>query len=65
MLSVKIEFFPLDWYSSSPTAIVLYKRIYMCKIKAFYNYRPGSKNKMADNPGDHVASYMFKVYTGT
>ena len=27
MLSVKI-----DWYSSSPTAIVLYKRMYMCKI---------------------------------
>ena len=33
--------------------------------KAFYNHRPGSKNKMADNPGDHVASYAFKVHTGT
>ena len=32
MLSVKIEFFPLYWYSSSPTAIVLYKRMYMCKM---------------------------------
>ena len=32
MLSVKIEFCPLDWYSSSPTAIVLYKRMYMCKM---------------------------------
>ena len=32
MLSVKIEFRPLDWYSSSPTAIVLYKRMYMCKM---------------------------------
>ena len=32
MLSVKIEFCPLDWYSSSPTAILLYKRIYMCKM---------------------------------
>ena len=32
MLSVKIEFFPIDWYSSSPTAIVLYNRIYMCKV---------------------------------
>ena len=31
MLSVKIEFCPLDWYSSSPTAIVLCKRMYMCK----------------------------------
>ena len=32
MLSVKIEFCPLDWYSSSPTAIALYKRMYMCKM---------------------------------
>ena len=32
MLSVKIEFCPLDWYSRSPTAIVLYKRMYMCKM---------------------------------
>ena len=32
MLSVKIEFRPLDWYSSSPTAIALYKKMYMCKI---------------------------------
>ena len=32
MVSVKIEFCPLDWYSSRPIAIVLYKRIYMCKM---------------------------------
>ena len=32
MLCVKIEFCPLDWYSSSPTTIVLYKRIYMSKM---------------------------------
>ena len=32
MLIVNIEFCPLDWYSSSPTAIILYKRIYMCKM---------------------------------
>ena len=32
MLSVKIEFCVLDWYSSSPTAIVLYKIMYMCKM---------------------------------
>ena len=32
MLNVKIEFCPLNWYSSSPTAIVLYKRMYMCKM---------------------------------
>ena len=30
MHSIKVEFCPLDWYSSSPTAIVLYKRMYMC-----------------------------------
>ena len=29
MLSVKIEFCPLDWYSSSPTTTVLYNRMYM------------------------------------
>ena len=32
MLSVKIECCLLDWYASSPTAIVLYKRMYMCKM---------------------------------
>ena len=32
MLSVKIEFCPLNWYSSSPTAIVLYEKMYMCKM---------------------------------
>ena len=32
MLNVKIEFCPFDWYSSSPTAIFLYKRMYMCKV---------------------------------
>ena len=32
ILCVKIEFCPLDWYSSSSIAIVLYKRMYMCKI---------------------------------
>ena len=31
MLSVKIELCPFGWYSSSPTAIVLYNRMYMCK----------------------------------
>ena len=31
MLSVKIEFCLLDWYSSSPTAFVLYNRMYTCK----------------------------------
>ena len=32
MHSVKIEFCPLDWYSSSPTRIVLYNKMYMCKV---------------------------------
>ena len=32
MHSVKIEFCPLDWYSSSPTTIVLYIKMYMCKV---------------------------------
>ena len=32
MLIVKIEFCPLDWYSSSPTAIVLRKILYICKM---------------------------------
>ena len=32
MLIVKIEFCPLDWYSSSSTAIVLCKIMYMCKM---------------------------------
>ena len=32
MHGVKIEFFPLDWYSSSSTTIVLYKKMYMCKV---------------------------------
>ena len=32
MLSVKIDFCPVDWYSSSSTAIVLYKKMYMCKM---------------------------------
>ena len=34
MLNVKIGFCPLDWYSSSPTAIDLYKRMYICKMFA-------------------------------
>ena len=40
MLSVKIEFRPLDWYSSSPTAIVLYKRMYMCKMLPSNRQKP-------------------------
>ena len=46
MLSVKIEFCPLDWYSSSPIAIVLYKRMYMCKI--FPSNRQKLKKRKCD-----------------
>ena len=34
MHSVKIEFCSLDWYSSSPIAIVLYKRMYCICVKS-------------------------------
>ena len=43
MLIVKIEFRPLDWYSSSPTAIGLCK--ILC-VKCFQAIAKGSKNKM-------------------
>ena len=32
MLRIKIEFCPIDWYSSSPTTIVLYNRMYTSKV---------------------------------
>ena len=46
MPSVKIEFCPLDWYSSSPTAIVLYKKMYMCKM--FLSNRQKLKKRKCD-----------------
>ena len=46
MLSVKIESCPLDWYSSSPTAIALYKRMYMCKM--FPSNRQKLKKRKCD-----------------
>ena len=42
MLSVKIEFCPLDWYSSSPTVTVLYKSMYMYMCKMF----PSNRQKL-------------------
>ena len=45
MLSVKIEFCPLDWYSSSPIAIVLYKR--MICVKSFQVIAKSSKKENA------------------
>ena len=44
MLSVKIEFCPHYWYSSSPTAIVLYKR--MCMSKMLPSNRQKLKKKL-------------------
>ena len=43
MISVKIEICPLDWYSSSPTAILLYNRMYLCKV--FLSNRQKLKNR--------------------
>ena len=43
MISVKTEFCPLDCYSSSPTAILLYNRMYMCKV--FSSNRQKLKNR--------------------
>ena len=46
MLSVKIEFCLLDWYSSSPTAILLCKRMYLSKI--FPSNRQNLKKRKCD-----------------
>ena len=45
MHSVKIEFCPLDWYSSCPKTIVLYNKMYMCKV--FPSNRKKLKKKNA------------------
>ena len=45
MHNVKIEFCPLDWYSSSPTTIVLYKKMY---IKYFISNRQKLKTRKCD-----------------
>ena len=46
MHSVKIEFCPLDWYSSSPTTIVLYNKMYMWKV--FPSNRKKLKKRKCD-----------------
>ena len=46
MHSVKIEFCPLDWYSSSQTTIVLYNKMYMCKV--FPSNRKMLKKRQCD-----------------
>ena len=47
MLSVMIEFFPLDWYSSSPTEIVLYNKMYSICAKCFQAIAKNSKKENA------------------
>ena len=58
MLSVKMEFCPLDWYSSSPTAIVLYKRMYMCKML------PSNRQKLKKRKCDlhEISSASLKAF---
>ena len=46
MHRVKIEFYPLDWYSSNPTTIVLYNKMYMCKV--FPSNRKKLKKRKCD-----------------
>ena len=55
MLSVKIEFCPLDWYSSSPTVIVLYNRMFMCKCFQAINRQKLKKRKC----------YLHEIYSAS
>ena len=55
MLSVKIEFCPLDWYSNSPTAIVLYNRMNICEV--FPNNRQKLKKGNALNNSASPKTY--------
>ena len=58
MLIVKIEFRPLDWYSNSPTAIVLCKILYMCKMF------PSNRQKLKKRKCDlhEISSTLPKAY---
>ena len=47
MHSVKIEFCPLDWYSSSPTTIVLYSTTKCIYVKYFQAIAKSSKKENA------------------
>ena len=60
MLSVKIEFCPLDWYSSGPTTIILYNRMYMCKVF------PSNRQKLKKRKCDlhEISSASPKAYRG-
>ena len=46
MHTVKIEFCPLDCYSSSPITIVLLNKMYMCKV--FPSNRKKLKKRKCD-----------------
>ena len=63
MLSVKIEFCPLDWYSSnicfSPTIIVLYNSMYI--YKCFQAIAKSSKNENAINENE-ISSASRQAY---
>ena len=47
MLSVKIEFCLLDWYSSSPTKVVLYNKMYNICAKCFQAIAKSPKKENA------------------
>ena len=47
MLNAKIEFCPLNWYSSSPIAIVLYKKMYSICTMCFQAIAKSSKKENA------------------
>ena len=58
MISVKIEFCPLDWYSSSSTAILLHNKMYMCKV--FLSNRQKLKNRKCYS--HEVSSALSQAY---
>ena len=70
MICVKIEFCPLDWYSSSPTAILLYNRTYMCIAVPAQKNLGGNEvlPKFCDVCSNHdfivYSTYSFIVHYG-
>ena len=60
MLSVNIEFCPLSWYSTSPTAILLYSRVYICKV--FSSNCQKLKNRKGDLRVHEVSSASPQAY---
>ena len=62
MLIVKIEFCPFDWYSSSPTAIVLCKILYRYMCKMFPSNRQKLKKRKCDLQVHEISSTSPKAY---